>query len=124
MKSPKKEFAQASQGYINRTHLVLDTAIELITTKPLNNFQPLFSRRQLHLTTIIMSSTTFVGNKPVDEVPSQATQKLSDEELTKQEAQRLKEGASEAGANKRAGAASLNPSGNIFLSLCSLRSRI
>ncbi|EIM86314.1 uncharacterized protein STEHIDRAFT_157815 [Stereum hirsutum FP-91666 SS1] len=56
-----------------------------------------------------MSSTTFVGNKPVDEIPSQATQQLSNEELTRQEVQRLKEGASEPGANKRAGVASRDP---------------
>lgn len=61
-----------------------------------------------------MSSTTFVGNKPVDEIPSQATQQLSNEELTRQEVQRLKEGASEPGANKRAGVASRDPAGECF----------
>lgn len=58
-----------------------------------------------------MSSNTFVGDKLVGELPSQATQQLSNEELTKQEAQRLKEGASEPGANKRAGVASRDPAG-------------
>ncbi|TFK48823.1 hypothetical protein OE88DRAFT_1664012 [Heliocybe sulcata] len=53
----------------------------------------------------------FVGDKLVDELPSQATQKLSDDDLTKKEAQRLQGGAQEPGANKRAGAASLDPSG-------------
>ncbi|KZT22813.1 hypothetical protein NEOLEDRAFT_1216217 [Neolentinus lepideus HHB14362 ss-1] len=52
----------------------------------------------------------FVGDKLVDELPAQATQKINDDELTKREAQRLQNGAREAGVNKRAGAAALDPS--------------
>lgn len=58
-----------------------------------------------------MSSTTFVGDKPVDQLSPEDTQSLSNEELTKQEAQRLKEGAKEPGMNKRAGVASRDPAG-------------
>lgn len=54
---------------------------------------------------------SFVGNKQVDphNLPKSSTQKIPDEELDKREAQRLKEGAKEPGANKVAGAASRDP---------------
>ncbi|XP_006461525.1 hypothetical protein AGABI2DRAFT_118406 [Agaricus bisporus var. bisporus H97] len=54
---------------------------------------------------------SFIGNKQVDprNLPQSSTQKIPDEELNKREAERLKEGAKEPGANKAAGAASRNP---------------
>lgn len=56
---------------------------------------------------------SFIGNKQVDprNLPQSSTQKIPDEELNKREAERLKEGAKEPGANKAAGAASRNPQG-------------
>ncbi|KAG2122435.1 hypothetical protein BD769DRAFT_973229 [Suillus cothurnatus] len=52
----------------------------------------------------------FVGDTPVDSFPSEATQKIPDDELTKKEAERLtKCEQKEPGAGKRAGAASRNP---------------
>ncbi|EMD39471.1 hypothetical protein CERSUDRAFT_91979 [Gelatoporia subvermispora B] len=54
-----------------------------------------------------MSSQNFVGNTPVDKFPSQATQQISDEELTKAEAHR--DPNQQPGANKRAGVATRDP---------------
>lgn len=56
---------------------------------------------------------SFVGNKWVDphDLPKHSTEKIPDEELDKREAQRIKEGKKEPGANKIAGAASRNPEG-------------
>ncbi|KAG1729005.1 hypothetical protein EDB19DRAFT_132616 [Suillus lakei] len=52
----------------------------------------------------------FVGDTPVDSFPSEATQKISDDELTKKEVERLSKGEQkEPGAGRRAGAASRNP---------------
>ncbi|EIW81629.1 hypothetical protein CONPUDRAFT_154160 [Coniophora puteana RWD-64-598 SS2] len=50
----------------------------------------------------------FVGDKPVDTFPAEATEKIPDEELAKREAERLKAGAG-GGAGKRAGVASRDP---------------
>ncbi|KAJ3574754.1 hypothetical protein NP233_g1554 [Leucocoprinus birnbaumii] len=57
---------------------------------------------------------SFVGNKQVDSrnLPASSTQKVPDEELDRQEARRLKEGAQEPGANKAAGVASRDPAGD------------
>jgi hypothetical protein len=56
---------------------------------------------------------SFIGNKQVDprHLPESNIQKIPDEELNKREAERLKDGAKEPGANKAAGAASRNPRG-------------
>ncbi|KAH7884991.1 hypothetical protein F5I97DRAFT_1810220 [Phlebopus sp. FC_14] len=58
-----------------------------------------------------MPTQTFVGDKPVEHAPEEATRKIPDEALTEREAERLAKGdAKEPGANKRAGAASRDPS--------------
>jgi len=54
---------------------------------------------------------SFVGDKRVDKLPESSTRKISDEELDKKEARRLKAGAKEPGTNKLAGAASRDPKG-------------
>ncbi|KAH7927684.1 hypothetical protein BV22DRAFT_1127249 [Leucogyrophana mollusca] len=52
----------------------------------------------------------FVGDTPVDSFPTEAIQKIPDEELTKRDAARLEKGdTKEPGAAKRAGAATRNP---------------
>jgi hypothetical protein len=61
----------------------------------------------------------FVGDTPVDSFPSEATQKIPDDEITKKEAERLtKCEQKEPGAGKRAGAASRNPDGEKKILLC------
>lgn len=65
---------------------------------------------------------SFVGDKRVDphKLPESSTRKISDEELDKQEARRLKAGAMDPGTNKLSGAASRDPKGRwcvaIFMS--------
>jgi len=54
---------------------------------------------------------SFIGDKRVDKLPESSTRKISDEELDKREARRLKAGAKEPGINKLAGAASRDPKG-------------
>ncbi|GJE98071.1 hypothetical protein PsYK624_142930 [Phanerochaete sordida] len=54
-----------------------------------------------------MVEQTFVGNKPVDQLPSEAAQKIPDEHLDKLEASR--NASEQPGANKRAGIASRDP---------------
>ena len=57
----------------------------------------------------------FVGDKPVDSFPPEATRQISDEELRKREAERLSKGGNkEPGAGRRAGAATRNPDGAGF----------
>ncbi|KAG0696928.1 hypothetical protein DFH29DRAFT_179785 [Suillus ampliporus] len=52
----------------------------------------------------------FVGNKPVNSFPPEATQKIPDDELRKREADRLSKGdQKEPGADRRSGAATRNP---------------
>ena len=63
-----------------------------------------------------MSTQNFVGTKPVDQFPSDATAKIPDSELDKREAQR--DAAHEPGANKRAGVASRDPAGMSKLHCC------
>jgi len=55
----------------------------------------------------------FVGDKRVDphKLPESSTRKISDEELDRKEARRLKTGAKDPGTNKLAGAASRDPKG-------------
>jgi hypothetical protein len=54
----------------------------------------------------------FVGDTPIDSFPSEATQKIPDDELTKKEVERLSKGEQkDPGAGRRAGAASRNPDG-------------
>ncbi|KAI0063754.1 hypothetical protein BV25DRAFT_1823794 [Artomyces pyxidatus] len=58
-----------------------------------------------------MSEAKFVNDQLVDEYPTEATQKIDDDELTKREIQRLSnsEKPDEPGVSKRAGAASRDP---------------
>ena len=56
-----------------------------------------------------MVEQSFVGNKPVDQLPSEATQKIPDEQLTKAEVNR--DPKEQPGANKRAGIATRDPAG-------------
>jgi hypothetical protein len=57
----------------------------------------------------------FVGDKPVDSFPPEATRQISDEELREREAERLSKGENkEPGAGRRAGAATRNPDGAGF----------
>jgi len=57
-----------------------------------------------------MVTQNFVGDKPVDAFPPEATDKIPDDELTKREQQRLsKDADKEPGANKRAGVATRDP---------------
>ncbi|KAI9566258.1 hypothetical protein HD554DRAFT_2118816 [Boletus coccyginus] len=57
-----------------------------------------------------MVTQNFVGDKPVDTFPPEATHRIPDDELTKREQQRLsKDADKEPGANKRAGVATRDP---------------
>jgi len=59
----------------------------------------------------VMVTQNFVGDKPVDAFPPEATDKIPDDELTKREQQRLSkpDADKEPGANKRAGVATRDP---------------
>lgn len=66
----------------------------------------------LILRTMAAAVQHFVGDTPVDSIPSKVTQKIPDDELAKKEAERLSKGEQkDPGAGKRAGAASRNPDG-------------
>jgi len=54
-----------------------------------------------------MPTHNFVGGKPVDSIPSEATQKIDETELTKEEIHR--DPKEQPGANKRAGVATRDP---------------
>jgi len=57
-----------------------------------------------------MVTQNFVGDKPVDAFPPEATQKIPDDELTQRELKRLSKGADkDPGANRRAGVATRDP---------------
>ncbi|KAL0572873.1 hypothetical protein V5O48_009085 [Marasmius crinis-equi] len=56
-----------------------------------------------------MTQQTFVGNKPVDQLPNGAVQQVDVNKLEQTEKQRLSEGASEGGSATRAAVASRDP---------------
>lgn len=56
-----------------------------------------------------MVKQNFVGDEPVDAFPSEAIQKVDEDELTRRELHR--DPAKEPGANRREGVASRNPTG-------------
>ncbi|KIK58116.1 hypothetical protein GYMLUDRAFT_228408 [Collybiopsis luxurians FD-317 M1] len=56
-----------------------------------------------------MSTQNFVGNKPVDQLPSEAKQQVDLNKLEQQEKQRLEKGAPEGGSATRAAVASRDP---------------
>ena len=56
-----------------------------------------------------MVEQSFVGDKPVEQLPAEATQKIPDEQLDKMEAHR--DPKDQPGANKRAGIATRDPDG-------------
>ncbi|EKM50662.1 uncharacterized protein PHACADRAFT_32670 [Phanerochaete carnosa HHB-10118-sp] len=63
-----------------------------------------------------MVEQTFVGDKLVEQLPTEATQKIPDEQLDKMEVRR--DPKEEPGANKRAGIAIRDPGGEL---LCVIR---
>lgn len=56
-----------------------------------------------------MVEQTFVGDKPVEQLPTEAAQKIPDDKLDKAEAQR--DPSQQPGANVRAGIATRDPEG-------------
>ena len=66
-----------------------------------------------------MVEQTFVGNKPVDQLPAEAAQKIPNEQLDKLEASR--NAGEQPGANKRAGIASRDPAGELAFVLSVVR---
>ena len=60
-----------------------------------------------------MVEQTFVGDKPIDQLPSQTTSKIPDEELDKLES--MWDSMTQPGTGKRAGIASRDPAGKLSI---------